>query len=148
MLITLQTIVFPRKSFYSTVGSLNNPIYVANTLLKRILLIFSILYFLLSLSLSLSLSLFLSVWRCGPTRGMASSFLRFLDHTQRRITVGRNPLDAWSVRRRDLCLTTHNIHNRQTSMPPVGFEPTITAGERPETYALDRAATETDSSLI
>jgi hypothetical protein len=28
-------------------------------------------------------------------------------------------------------------------MPPVGFEPTITAGERPETYALDRAATET-----
>ena len=30
-------------------------------------------------------------------------------------------------------------------MPPVGFEPTISAGERPQTYALDRAATETDS---
>ena len=27
-------------------------------------------------------------------------------------------------------------------MPPVGFEPTISAGERPKTYALDRAATE------
>jgi len=26
-------------------------------------------------------------------------------------------------------------------MPPVGFEPTILAGERPQTYALDRAAT-------
>ena len=26
-------------------------------------------------------------------------------------------------------------------MPPVGFEPTILAGERPKTYALDRAAT-------
>jgi hypothetical protein len=26
-------------------------------------------------------------------------------------------------------------------MPPVGFEPKILAGERPETYALDRAAT-------
>jgi hypothetical protein len=25
-------------------------------------------------------------------------------------------------------------------MPPVGFEPTISAGERPKTYALDRAA--------
>jgi len=25
-------------------------------------------------------------------RSMASSFLRFLDHKQRRITVGRNPL--------------------------------------------------------
>jgi len=26
-------------------------------------------------------------------------------------------------------------------MPPAGFEPTISAGERPQTYALDRAAT-------
>ena len=25
-------------------------------------------------------------------------------------------------------------------MPPVGFEPTISAGERPQTYAMDRAA--------
>jgi len=24
-------------------------------------------------------------------------------------------------------------------MPPVGFEPTISASERPQTYALDRA---------
>ena len=31
-------------------------------------------------------------------------------------------------------------------MPPVGFEPTIAAGERPKTYALDRAATGTGSS--
>ena len=28
-------------------------------------------------------------------------------------------------------------------MPPVGFEPTISAGERPQTYGLDRAATGT-----
>ena len=28
-------------------------------------------------------------------------------------------------------------------MPPVGFEPTISAGERPQTYALDRATTGT-----
>jgi len=28
-------------------------------------------------------------------------------------------------------------------MPPVGFEPIISAGERPQTYALDRAATGT-----
>ena len=31
-------------------------------------------------------------------------------------------------------------------MPPVGFEPTISAGERPQTYALDRAATRTGKS--
>ena len=26
-------------------------------------------------------------------------------------------------------------------MPPAGFEPTVSAGERPQTHALDRAAT-------
>jgi len=87
------------------------------------------------------MQLFFFLWRCGPTRTKASSFSRFLDHTQRRITVGRTPLDEWSARRRDLYLTTHNTHNRQTSMPLVGFEPTISAGERPQTYASDRAAT-------
>jgi len=81
------------------------------------------------------------LWRCDPTRVMASLLLRFLDHTQRRTTVGRISLDEWSARRRDVYLTADNTHNRQTSMPPVEFEPTILAGERPQTYALDRAAT-------
>jgi hypothetical protein len=31
-------------------------------------------------------------------------------------------------------------------MPPVQIKPTIPAGERPQTYALDRAATGTGSS--
>ena len=31
-------------------------------------------------------------------------------------------------------------------MPPVGFEPKISAGERPQNYALDRAATGTDKN--
>ena len=69
-----------------------------------------------------------------PTWVMAFSFL-LVDHTQRHITVDRTPLDEWSFRRRDIYLTT-----QQTSTPPVGFEPTISAGERPKTYALDRAA--------
>ena len=34
-------------------------------------------------------------------------------------------------------------HDRQTSMPPEGFEPTIPASERQQTQALDRAATGT-----
>jgi hypothetical protein len=83
---------------------------------------------------------FSTLWRCDPTRVMTSSFLRSLDHTQRRRTVGRTPLDEWSARLRDLYLTTHNTHNRHTSMPLVWFELTISAGERPQTYALDRAA--------
>ena len=71
---------------------------------------------------------------------MASSFTRFLDHTQQLTTVGRTPLDERLVHRRDVYLTAHNTHNGQTSMPPVGFEPTISADERLQTYALDRAA--------
>ena len=87
-------------------------------------------------------------WRDSPQWAMASLITRFLDHTQRRTTVGRTPLDEWSARRRDLYLTTHNTHNRQTSMPQVGFEPTISAGERPQTYALDRSATDTGRQLL
>ena len=63
----------------------------------------------------------------------------FLDHTQRRSTVGRTPLDERSARRRDLYLTTHDTKNRQISMSPVGFEPTISAGERPAAAHLLRS---------
>ena len=67
---------------------------------------------------------------------MEHPFLMFLDHTQRRSTVGRTPPDEWSARRRDLYLTTHDTHNRQISMPPVGFEPKISAGEQPQAACL------------
>ena len=70
---------------------------------------------------------------------MEHLFLMFLDHTQRRGTVGRTPLDEWSACRRDLYLTTHDTHNRQLSMPPVGFEPKISAGERPQAARLLRS---------
>jgi len=36
---------------------------------------------------------------------------------------------------------THNTFNRHTSTPLAGFEHTISAGKRPQTYALDGAAT-------
>jgi len=45
-------------------------------------------------------------------------------------TFGRNLLDEGSDRRRDLYLTTHNTHNRQTSMLPAGFEPTVLFNQR------------------
>ena len=78
---------------------------------------------------------FFFFWSNSPQWARASSFLRFLDHTQRHITVGRTPLDEWSARRRDLYLTTHNTHKRQTYVHLVGFESTIPASERPQTYA-------------
>ena len=84
---------------------------------------------------------FFLLWRCCPTQAMGSSFLRFIDHTQRRITVARNPLDERSARRRDHYLAKHHSGNRQTSMSPPGFEPTISAGQRPQTYAFNLMVT-------
>ena len=60
--------------------------------------------------------------------------------THRHTTVGGAPLDKWSARRRDLHLTTRNNHNRRISMPPLWLETTVSAGERPQTHALDHAA--------
>ena len=56
-----------------------------------------------------------------PPWATASSFTRFLDHTQRRTTVSRTYVEEWSARRRDLHLTTHNTHNRQTIHVPGGI---------------------------
>jgi len=67
---------------------------------------------------------------------MASSCMKFLDHTQWCTTFSRTHLDEWSAHCRDLYLT-HNMYKRQTSMPPpVGFKPTISAGNRLQTYIL------------
>ena len=65
---------------------------------------------------------------------MEHLFLMFLDHTQRRSTVGRTPLDEWSVGRRDLYLTTHDTHNRQISMPRWDSNPRSqqVSGHRPQ----------------
>jgi hypothetical protein len=41
-----------------------------------------------------------------------------------------------SARRRELYLTVHSTHKRQKSMIPAGFEPAISASERPQTPLL------------
>jgi hypothetical protein len=68
-------------------------------------------------------------------------------HCFRHTTLGRTPLDKGPARHRYLYLTTHNTHKRQTSMPPVGFKPTIPTIERPQTHALDGAATATSKKV-
>jgi hypothetical protein len=65
--------------------------------------------------------------------GPRAPHCRSLETTLRHTTLGRTPLDEWSARRRDLYLTTHNSHKRQTSMPPAGFETEIPASELPQT---------------
>jgi len=90
----------------------------------------------------------ISSYRDGVIIFLWPSHYRCFTITIRHVTIGRIPLDEWSARRINLYLTIHNTTDRQTSMTPAGIEPTISAGERTQTYVLDRAATGTGGRLI
>jgi hypothetical protein len=68
------------------------------------------------------------VWPLLPTHCRCRGFLLNLITLSDTHTLGRISLDVRSARRRDLHLTKHNTHNKQTPVPPAGFEPTISAG--------------------
>ena len=77
-----------------------------------------------------------------PPRGPRDSSLsRLHDHTQTHThSLGL----LWTSDQLVAETYTDNTHSRQTSIPPpLGFEPAIPASERPQTYALDCAATGT-----
>jgi len=71
----------------------------------------------------------------APSGARPSHYRRFTI-TLRNTIPDRTPLDEGSARRRELYLTTHNTHNRQPSMLPATL-----ASDRPQTNALDSAAT-------
>jgi hypothetical protein len=56
-------------------------------------------------------------------------------------TLIMTSLDKWPRRRMVLCLWKHNTYKRQTAMPYAEFKPATPASERPQTHALDHAAT-------
>jgi hypothetical protein len=66
-------------------------------------------------------------------------------HTTTRLSLWDSSGRVISASHRPLPDNTQ--HSQQTSMPPVGFETTISADERPLTYALDHAVTGTGFSL-
>ena len=72
--------------------------------------------------------------------------LMFLDHTQRRTTVGRTPGRVVSSSQR--LLPDNTRHNRQISMPPVGFEPTTSADQRPAEIVGSNPTGGMDISLL
>jgi len=64
---------------------------------------------------------FLFVLCNSPQRARASSFTRFLDHTQRHTTFGTTPLDEWSARLQRPP-PDNTKHSRQTDIHgPVGI---------------------------
>ena len=121
--------VLERPILHFAIGNCHKMLYMGMLYLHKC----SIRGVTLRILLTLFLLIFFFVWCCGPAGDRASSCLRFLDHTQWRTKVGRTPLDEWSARRRDLYLTTHNTHNRQTSMPLQDSNPQSqeSSGHRP-----------------
>jgi hypothetical protein len=83
------------------------------------------------------------LWRNNSAGALATSVLRFLDHTQlETLTHGRIPLHEWSARHTEAATyTTQNKHRRRKTLPSAGFEPAIPEIERSHTYSLDRTAT-------
>jgi len=85
---------------------------------------------------------FFFFWRNSPPLGQdlfshEVCISRTTTHRSRKYSSGRMII----LSRRPLPDNTH--HSQQTSMPLVGFEPAISADERPPTHALDRAVTGT-----
>jgi len=68
---------------------------------------------------------------------LIQGFTIILRHT----TIHRTPLDKWSARWRDVYLTIHSTHKRQTFTSLAGFKSAIPTSEWLQTHALDHAAT-------
>ena len=81
------------------------------------------------------------VFRGTTASGPGPPHYRGYTITVGHTTLSRTLLDEWSARRWDLYLTTHSTHKRKTSMHPAASEPAIPTSDRPQTHALDRAAT-------
>jgi hypothetical protein len=99
------------------------------------------LFILLWDSQGLFLSFFLSYSDLSlPTRCRCRRYCYTWSYsiTQTRSKI---PLDKGSVRRRDLYLTTHNIH--KDSYAPDGIRNRYTSSKRTHNYTLDRSATGT-----
>ena len=81
-------------------------------------------------------------YRCSCSVIVATDHTQSHTHTYTlTLTLSRNPLDKQLAHHRELYLTTHNIHNGQTSMPLVGFKHAIPASKQLQTEALVCTAT-------
>jgi len=83
-------------------------------------------------------------WRDSPPPPRASSFTIFLDHNDAPQSVGLFYTSDQLVAETSTWQHAQNTTDKRPCLP-VGFEPTISAGDRPQTYALDRVATGTGS---
>ena len=82
---------------------------------------------------------FFFIGATAPQWVRVSSLMMLLDHTHKDA-----PQSVGLLWTNDQLVAENSDNTQHTSIPPVELEPTISAGERPQTYALDRAATGID----
>ena len=82
---------------------------------------------------------FIFSWRNSPQWARASSLSRLHDHTQTHQTPYY--CSGWVISPIQRPLPDNKQQSQEREIhPPAGFEPAIPASERPQTHALDRAA--------
>ena len=79
--------------------------------------------------------------RNSPIRAQAASMLSFLHHTQLDTHTHTKPAGllwtSFQPAAEAATCTTHNEHERRTSMPSVGFEPAMSAVKQLRTYDFE-----------
>jgi hypothetical protein len=119
LLQRLNRTVIARRQIKAVCGTFRASLL--NRIICQVKLFFERQSYIYSISIYIYIFFFF-VWLDSLIRAWASSFRRgFMITHIRHTKLGRTPLDEGPARRRDLYLTTHNTHKRQTSMPPVGF---------------------------
>ena len=70
-----------------------------------------------------------------------NSLLRLYDHTHTHHTRQDSSVRVISTSQRPLPLPDKSQQSKEASMLPTAFEPSVPASERPQTHAINRAAT-------
>ena len=85
---------------------------------------------------------------CSPVAGYGLLMLEVFPRSHTTTHHSRQDSSGRVISPSQRPLPDNTQHSQQTSMPPAGFEPTISAGERPQTHSLDCAATGTGTNEI
>ena len=89
---------------------------------------------------------FFCFWRDSPPVGQGLLF-HGVSRSHKTTQHNRQDSSTRGISSSQRPLPDNTQHSQQTSMPPAGFEPIISAGQRPQTYALYLAAAVTGSSI-
>ena len=112
--------------------------------LPIVIYLLCVIFSLFMLLKYLPISIFVNTFFHDATASRKPGLPHYQDFTikLRNTSRGRNSLAKRSSRLRELNLTTHNNHKRQSYTPPAGFKPTIPASEQSQCNNLLQSMTQ------